>query len=200
MVKAALLFAAVILANPVLAQDVKVKERRGWYIGFGIGTGLGAGYKVGGDDITFDEWLEGMDTVSPQISVNFKVGGTISPKLLVGFDATALGQIGDDALGTAHLQINNYFAMATYFPFEKGLLLRAGTGLSAFVFDVDTPFGDVSETYPGFGVLLGVGYSFWLGRRFNLSLYLDHSRQVYNDPDGPDNSRSTMLYLGFDWY
>ena len=190
----------IALAVPATSQERKIRERRGWYIGFGLGSGFDAAYHFMGDDITFDEWLEGLDTISPKFSLNFRVGGTISRKLLVGFDLTSVGQMGQETGLTAQIMILNMFAMATYFPFDKGLLFRAGGGLSNLSLDLTTPTGTMSDSVSGFGGLLGIGYSFWLGRRFNLSLYLDHTRQFYSEAGKPERSRATMLYLGFDWY
>ncbi len=79
--------------------------------------------------------------------------------------------------------------------------MRLGGGLSNFQFEVDDDFfGKISEQYNGYGALAGPGYAFWLGRRFNLTLNLDHSRQFYSEANAPDTSRFTIVYLAFDWY
>jgi hypothetical protein len=53
-----------------------------------------------------------------------------------------------------------------------------------------------------YGVLAGVGYTFWIGKSFNLTINFDHSRQFYasGDVNYPSNSQFTALHLGFDWY
>ncbi len=174
-------------------------ERDNWYIGFGLGTFFGASYGIDGQEITFDEWLEGLEK-GPKTSLNFKVGATLSPKTLVDFDVTAVSQTGSLSWMDKSIQINNYFLMLTHFPKEEGFFIRAGGGLSNMMVEIDTVFGSASETYGGFGIIGGVGYAFWLGKSFNLTLNLDHSRQFYSDENGPDNSQFTSFYVGFDWY
>ncbi len=173
-------------------------QRDSWYIGFGLGGAFDASYEYAGQERTFDDWLQGLDT-SPKISLNFKVGKTLSPKTLLGFDFTSAGQSGSLPGIDANVQINNFFLMLTHFPKEEGFFIRAGGGLSNLTFDVDT-FVTASETFNGFGFLGGIGYAFWLGKSFNLTLNIDHSRQFYSGGNDPDNSQFTIFYVGFDWY
>ncbi len=183
-------FAVLLLPALALAGE---HERDTWYIGFGVGLGLDASYEYQGEEITFDDWLSGLDT-GPKVAINFKVGKTLNSKNLLGFDITAAGQSGTGYGIDAHIQINNYFLMWTHFPQEEGLFFRLGGGPSIFVVEVD----NLSESESGFGVLGGVGYAFWLGEAFNLTVNLDHSRQSYSGD--VDSSQFTILYLGFDWY
>jgi len=170
-------------------------QRDNWYIGFGLGGAFDASYEDAGQEITFDDWLSGSDK-DPKISLNFKVGGTLSPKTLLGFDITAASQTGSLPGVDAHIQINNYFLMLTHFPKEEDFFIRAGGGLSALTAEVNT----LSDTASGFGLLGGLGYAFWLGESFNLTLNIDHSRQFYSGGTDPDNSQFTIFYVGFDWY
>jgi hypothetical protein len=126
----------------------------------------------------------------------------VSPETLVGFDVTAVGQGGSGSGVDAHAQINNYFLMLTHFPFQEGFFFRVGGGFSRLVNVIDTSFGDFDSSVTGVGVLGGVGYAFWLGKSFNLTLNLDYSEQWYSkDESGePDRSKFTVAYVGFDWY
>lgn len=66
---------------------------------------------------------------------------------------------------------------------------------------VDAGFLSASETVTGFGLLGGIGYVFWIGDSFNLTLNVYYSRQFYSgDAGDPDNSQFAIAYLGFDWY
>lgn len=193
-----LIFTIIIFIFPGkgLAEN---HQRDNWYIGFGLGGGLDARYEINGQEITFDDWLEHLDK-NPKISLNFKVGGTLSPKTLLGFDFTAVSQTGSIGNIDANIQINNYFLMLTHFPKKKGFFVRGGGGLSNIIFEINTAWGDISESAEGFGVLGGLGYAFWLKKSFNLTLNIDHSRQFYSGEDEPDNSQFTIFYVGFDWY
>lgn len=195
-----LLITLFCLTLPATAQAQTRHQRGDWYIGFGLGGGLSADYKIDGDTVTFDDWLEGLDKDS-KLSLNFKVGGTIDSKNLLGFDITAVNQTGTAIGVDALIQINNYFLMWTHFPREEGAFFRLGGGLSNIVAEVNSSFGDFSDRVNGEGLLLGVGYAFWLGQSFNLTLNLDHSRQWYSSGAGePDSSQFTIFYIGFDWY
>ena len=176
-------------------------QRDSWYIGFGLGGAFDASYEINGQDNTFDDWLDywGFDK-NPKVSFNFKVGKTFSKKTLMGFDLTAAGQSGSQPGGDGHIQINNFFFMLTHFPQEEGFFIRAGGGLSILTAELDTGVGTISDSATGFGILGGIGYAFWLGKRFNLTINIDHSMQFYEGGNDPDSSQFTIFYMGFDWY
>jgi hypothetical protein len=189
-----------LMVMMVVSGETHAAEKRksSWYIGFGIGTGE---LKVEGETIddTFSDYPS-ID-VGQELTLNFGVGKIINPKLHLGFDLSAIRQSAEDDFdSTFDLQVNNYFAAISYFPFEKGLSLKAGAGISAFVYDLDTAFYDKSETFMGTGYLLGVGYDFWLGKSFNLGIHAAYSRQNYNDSDAPDDTEFTNVYLSFYWF
>jgi hypothetical protein len=58
---------------------------------------------------------------------------------------------------------------------------------------LDTALGSASDTANGFGLLGGLGYAFWLGKSFNLTLNIDHSRQFYSIGSDHDNSQFTIF-------
>lgn len=190
--------AVAIFPTKGMAETSETHTRSNWYIGFGLGAGLDARYTLNGKEITFDDWMKGVDEKGPKIALNFKVGATLSPKTLIGFDGTAVGQTGKVGGKDVQIQINNYFLMLTHFPQEEGFFIRAGGGLSN-IMNKDTTGN--TEVVHGYGILGGVGYAFWLGKSFNLTLNLDHSRQFYSaGANEPDKSQFTSAYVGFDWY
>lgn len=198
--RALLLVIVVGLTLPAVVSAQPRHQRDSWYIGFGLGGGLAAQWEVDGQTVSFDDWLDGLEK-DPKISLNFKVGGTLSPKTLLGFDITAVAQTGSAGGLDAHTQINNYFLLMTHFPADEGFFVRLGGGFSNLLTMVETPFGDVSDKVSGVGLLGGFGYALWLGKSFNLTLNLDQSFQWYSsDPGEPDRSQFTILYVGFDWY
>ncbi len=181
-------------------------HRSPWYIGFGIGTGTGATYSDGMTSSFHDLLLYAPGTSDyGRIGLNFKVGATITPQFLLGFDFTGIRAFGNYNDGFADyatwVQITNWDIMGTLFPMERGLFFRAGTGLSVLSTGL-TGFG-VSNGYQftGWNGTLGAGYAFWLGRRFNLTVGADFSRQWYgSSPGAPDASGFFLVYMGFDWY
>lgn len=188
------------LALPATASANGPHQRDSWYIGFGLGGGLSAQWEANRRTITFDDWLSGLEK-DPKLSLNFKVGATLTPKTLLGFDVTAVAQSGYASGVDAHIQINNYFLVMTHFPYGEGLFVRLGGGISNLLVSANTPSGDFSSKVDGIGVLGGIGYAMWLGKSFNLTLNLDHSRQSYYSSGGePESSEFTILYVGFEWY
>lgn len=186
----------IMFTYPVSAL-AETHQRSDWYIGFGLGGGLDARYTLNGNDITFDDWMKGAEEINPKTALNFKVGATLGPKTLLGFDGTAVGQTGKFGGKDVQIQINNYFLMLTHFPMEEGFFIKAGGGFSNIM--SKTPIG--TDVVNGYGVLGGVGYAFWLGKSFNLTLNLEHSRQFYSaGSNKPDKSQFTIAYVGFDWY
>lgn len=187
-------------APPAHAPNAKVRDS--WYIGFGLGGGTGS-LERGGGRLSFKEYLFDLDPTT--VSINLKVGATLSPKLLLGFDGSAVRSQVSSGGDNAALQISNYDVVATFFPMEKGLFFRAGAGLSRFSYDEEIGGFSFSTGTTGVNAIGGVGYAFWLGQKFNLTLNVDLSAASYgdqNDPDGilPESSRYASFWVGFDWY
>jgi len=174
------------------------KRRGSWYIGFGFGGGDGSVKLSDGTADFKDMVYPGRTTVS----FNFRVGATLSPRLLLGFDGGAVGSSSDADGFESSVQLNYYDVGVMYFPMEKGFFLRAGAGLSGISQTVETgsPFvPGVDYSARGFNVLGGIGYAFWLGRAFNLTLNLDAQRHSFNK-DNVESATSWSAWLGFDWY
>ncbi|WP_242343080.1 outer membrane beta-barrel protein [Anaeromyxobacter terrae] len=174
------------------------QQRDGWYIGFGVGVGDGS-VSGQGSSLSFKELNYDRDPT--RLGLNFKVGWTVTPRLLLGLDITAARAQASGSGVTTAAQITNYDAVATFFPMERGLFLRGGLGLSALSLAYDDGIDDITDTYGGTNLLGGVGYAFWLGKQFNLTVNLDASKQFYGSSDtAPEGSSFWMLYAGFDWY
>jgi len=186
---------SLLLSTMTWAQWGQEHERRSWYIGFGFGSGTGS-FVFDGDTVTLNEMFEGLTYTT--VTINFKVGGTVSPYLLVGFDVSAIRRQGSGEGITAAVQINNYDAMVTYFPLKEGFFIRGGGGFSSAIKEIS---GYGTAGVGGVNVLIGTGYAFWLLKSFNLVLNLDYSTQFYGGKEGdPDRSQFLNFYLGFDWY
>jgi hypothetical protein len=182
---------------PAQAGGAYGSRRAPWYIGFGLGTGDGnIGFKD--QSYTFQE----MHGTSPtNVSLNFKIGATITPELLAGFDVTAIRSQADQGGFTTALQITNYDAMVTWFPQGEGLFLRGGVGFTKLLFEASDDVSSMSSDFSGYNVLVGAGYAFWLSQSFNLTLNADYSAQRYGSSDtDPESSNFFHVWVGFDWY
>jgi hypothetical protein len=201
--------------TPAAGPPRGAKERDGWYIGFAVG-GLGNA-RIELEDGIADSFAGYAGDDTAQLFLNFKVGATLTPRLLLGFDLTSMYAAWDGPGTEGLATVSNYDAVVTFFPARKGLFVRGGLGLATFSYDAEwmryteDPEPHVAPTSgsgsaTGLSLLAGVGYAFWLGRSFNLTLNLDVSRQGYgardDDPLGmvPEASTLWALYAGFDWY
>jgi hypothetical protein len=158
--------------------------------------------RVAGGTFSFEEMFGKEPTT---VALNFKVGATLNPKLLLGLDITAVGSEAEEGSASASITIANYDLVATFFPMGRGLYFRGGLGLSRIEFEVEgTGIFDGTADFTGTNVLGGVGYAFWLGQSFNLALNFDYSGQFWGDNDGgttgPEKSSFWTVGLGFDWY
>jgi hypothetical protein len=180
--------------------------RDSWYLGAGFGTGLGASSGTGSDAGTLTTM--GIGSVT-NLVFNLKGGMTLTPHLLVGLDVIKLRS--SSATGDWQSALNvitNYDAMVTWFPWQRGLLLRGGLGYSVLDRNLTRYPGYGLETYLSYGANLtaGAGYAFWLGETFNLSVVVDASAQHYfSTPATPFGSTITgtgllTLWAGVDWY
>jgi hypothetical protein len=173
------------------------QTRDTWYIGFGIGVADGTVKDALGNS-SFSEYLGQSPTTA---AFNFKVGTTLTSRLLLGLDISGVSSSAYYAGGSATLDIANYDAVATFFPAERGFFLRAGAGLSRLTLDVT---GFASQSFGGANITAGAGHAWWIGRWFNLTVNLDYSAQFYGDHNGgttgPQRSEFWALGLGFDWY
>jgi opacity protein-like surface antigen len=178
------------------------KQRDSWYIGFGLGTGNGSveyvegRYGFNATELAADDPTNG--------SFNLKAGATLTPRLLLGGDLTVLASVASgDGVDTS-IGVSNLDVVLTFFPMERGFFVRGGVGLSTWSYEIDGgEFDGYEEEESGTNVMAGLGYAFWLGKQFNLTLNLDFSQQFYGGDDlgfSPESSRFVNAYVGFDWF
>ncbi len=197
---------AALLVAPLAASAQEAgwyaPTRGPWYIGFGIGAGDGQTY-LGGTTSSFHELLAASGADHFRLGGNFKIGATLNPNTLLGFDLTVLRAFGS-APGDYNtwVQVSNWNLMFTFFPMQQGLFLRGGGGLAWLETGIQDRYtlAQMTRDYVGLDVLGGVGWAFWLSRRFNLTVNADLSWQLYPWADDVRGSRIFLVYVGFDFY
>lgn len=188
----------VVVSQQSLADN---GPRSPWYIGFGVGFSPNAEFEDGGETHDFEYWSES-DT---NAVVRFKVGATLHEKHLLGGDFGFVSSVGSDAGGDYLIMMSHEMVSYTFFPATKGFFLHTGLGLGHLTLRADnTIFGDFEGRNDGTAVMFGVGYSFWIGRTFNIAVNLDHEVHNYSSSSGDfvdmDSASATQLYVSFDWY
>jgi len=177
--------------------------RAPYYIGFGIGYGNGS-YSFHGTRVNY--WDHHGAGVTPfQLAFQFEAGATLTHQLLLGGELSGLVSTASRAGVDSTLTVGQLLAVVTYFPFPsgRGLFLRGGAGFAGINSYVSDNFNFTyahSDTY-GLGLLGGLGYAWWLGRQFNLTVHGDVNWHAYTgNADAPSNSATFTGYIGFRWY
>jgi hypothetical protein len=170
-----------------------------WYLGLGIGSG-GGSYVLDGDRVSFRD-AHGAAGSPLHLAFQLEAGVTVAPTLLAGGELSVLSSAADDSFADSELTLSQLLGVLTWFPAERGLFLRGGAGLAALRQEWDDGREHRRSTVGGLSVLGGVGYAWWLGRRFNLTLHADLSAQAYgSSSQDPSSSAGVNAYLGFRWY
>lgn len=151
---------------PAVEVQTLKRARHDWYAGFGVGLGAG----------NLRRTEEGRNTVAAALLGHVRGGGRIRDGLLVGgLVSTTLG-------GARHGQ-GLFSAMAEVIGYPvrgRGLMLSAAAGVGAYLQTTEstTTEGMAMTTTTNVGGALGaafglgLGYEFWLSRRFNIGLVL----------------------------
>lgn len=168
-----LAFAASASAQEVVEQ---LRLRQGFWAGLGLGHGsLGC---------------EGCDSREGALSGNLRLGGTLSQKLLLGFESNTWYKSEDGG----SLEMSNGSAIAVFYPSETGgFHLKGGLGVSRLRAAIE---GLGSDSEWGVGAVLGVGYDFRVARNISLTPYLNG---VGGNFDG-GTANFWQIGLGFSWH
>jgi len=201
---AALLASAV--AGQAAAQEAQTKTPEGAtrvIIGAGLGGASGAKYKVNGQTVTFNDRFQGSPDDTSTVAVKVATFGiALAPGLYAGLDLTGVAKAGNVpkpglplTFEKTYLQITDYFAAVTYFPWEWGLFLKGGLGLSTFAIAADSGNAHAS----GLGLLVGAGYALQLSGAHHLTLTVEQTWQSYGGSSAtkPDSSQFASVFLGY---
>lgn len=149
--------------QPAVEVQPLKRARHNWYAGFGFGLGAG---NLRRDDA-------GANRFAFALIGNVRGGGRIRDNLLVGglLSSTLGGARRGQSLLSALAEVIGYPVKG------KGLQLSAAAGLGVYVQSETmlssmtmTGSASIQEVKPGLAFGLGLGYEFWIARRFNLGL------------------------------
>jgi len=147
--------AALALSATADAQANSPEIRRQ---GFWFSGGLGIG-SLGASDCSGCERTNGL-------SGGLSLGGTISPRVLLGVGTTGWSKSVDGAtitVGTLDARVRLYPSLTS------GFFLTAGVGLGS----ISGSFDGDSESVTGTGVVLGLGVDIPVGRRTSITPFLN---------------------------
>jgi hypothetical protein len=167
-------------------------SRDAWYFGVGAGTG---GATVYGDRAfaTLRDLTGGDSKVG---AARAEVGLTLGDRLLLGAELSMIATQRLFEGSNARVATTQADAVFTFFPEADGFFVRLGGGWSLLR---RAHAGDVVNDH-GFNGLAGIGYAFWVGQHFNVSLRIDHSRQRWAKGTDARTGETWAGTLGLDWY
>ena len=145
----------VLVTSSTALWAQRPQTREGFWIGFGFGYGS---FDVSCDDCP-DIDREGSATGF------IKLGGTLSPKLLLGGEVTAWvkSESGYDMVA------GNVSAVLYFYPVvTSGLFLKGGLGYSNY-----RESNEFDGSFNGFGVVAGIGYDIRVGGNISITPNLD---------------------------
>jgi hypothetical protein len=170
-------------------------ERRGWILGFGLGTGAAS--------VQYDRPSGEFESDDDQIGGSFGIhaGYGLSDRFTLTLDTDGYHQTDDDF----ETSISTTVVMATYHLGGGGFFLRAGGGIGRV--ETELPEGhtgtpEVAFEKNGGVVAFGLGYEWRVGQKFGLGLALDARGGTIEDfADLEDiNFGKSTLGLQFNWY
>jgi hypothetical protein len=146
---------ALLLVGSSVANAQQVQSRKGFWIGFGLGYGS-LGFSCEGCVSDREGALSG----------HLKMGGTISPKLLLGGELN--GWTKDDGTGTnTQVTAGNASFAAYFYPAPAGgFFFKGGLGVSSL-----SVSGFDRET--GVGFILGGGYDLHVSSNMSITPFLN---------------------------
>ena len=152
------------------------QKRDGFWFGLGLGYGS-AGTSADCDDCGGDR--------ESGLTGFFKLGGTLSPKVLLGAETNVWFKDEDDVT----LTLGSVTGTVTFYPqAQGGVFLKGGVGFS--IVDWSTTIGatDFSVSKTGWGVMAGIGYDVRIGSNLSLTPSINYWYGKPGDLDFDDGS------------
>lgn len=179
-----------LAALPVAALAQEPQARQGFGISFGLGGGSG--------DVECDVCISDR---AGGFSGYLRLGGYVRPDLFVAFESNGYSTSGDD-IDTS----GGFYSVALqWYPnVQKGFYLKGNLGVVGVKQEDDV--GD-ELTAGAFGMGIGIGYDFRVGRNFSLTPYANlifsgDGEVEFNGSDTGVDAKFNLVQigLGFTWH
>jgi hypothetical protein len=173
--------AALVVALPEVAQaQDRPLTREGFFIGFGLGAGSFGCTDCGSRETGGAAFL--------------KLGGTLSPTLLLGGESNAWARNFEGGTTLSHASVA---AVLQFYPSAtSGFFLKGGVGVSVLEVSGAGSGFSFSARDEGLGVTAGLGFDIRLGSNFSLSPY---SNFVWGDHES-GSVNNVQFGLGVIWH
>lgn len=163
-------------------------QRRGLILGFGVGGG-----ELSCEDISEngDGPCEGVTEAG---SIDFHVGGMLTPRLAILGDVWVMGHTEDNLTVSQTIT-----TAAVQFWVLPRLWIKGGLGGAHARFTYDGLFVDVtdrSQTVPA--AMIAAGFEILTKKNFALDVQLKAGTGLYKDED--TKAQNASLTIGFNWY
>jgi hypothetical protein len=183
--------------DPWADEATAEPSRPRWYVGGGLGYGDGSVSWAG------EGWSLGRDMgASPsRFAFALEGGWQLATRLRVGLDLTWLRASGSRSGVNATVDLLQPGVAAAFYPFERGLFVRAAVGYARLESGYDAPWVHRSETHDGVGLTGGLGYALAVGRVLDVFARIEVTRQWYGStPERIDNATLWAAYGGVLWF
>ncbi len=184
-----IVMAALWLALPgvVRAQGLEAApEHRGFWVGFGLGGG-----------VNLSDFADG---ARAGVGGYVRLGGTISPKFLLGGEISGWGR---DRSGATFTE-SGATAIAMFYPAGRGLFVKGGVGFAGWAVSATAGSTTTTTTAGGFAGTVGAGYDLRIGSNLYLTPNLDflfHTMESDNGAFAGISSGQVLLFtLGLTWH
>jgi hypothetical protein len=175
------------LPGLVRAQGLQpVTEHRGFWAGFGLG---------GGSNLA--DFAEG---ARAGVGGYLRMGGTISPKFLLGGEVSVWGR----DIGGSTFTESGLTAIAMFYPAARGLFLKGGLGFAGWSISDVAGSTTTTTTAGGLAAAVGAGYDLRIGSNLYLTPNVDfmyHTLESENSAFASISSGQVLMFtLGLTWH
>lgn len=180
------------------AEDEPPEPRRSrWYVGAGLGYGDGAVSWAG------ESWSLGryMDASPSRLALALEGGWQVATRLRVGLDLTWLRARGSRGGVASSVDLLQPGVAAAFYPFERGLFVRAAAGYARLDSGYDAPWAHSSAAHDGFGLTGGIGYALAVWGPLDAFARIEATHQWYGStPERIESATTWAAYGGVLWF